>query len=93
MFDEKEMIGYDALDVSEEECDEEHWDKIKKMYLAVIDEVENSSDEMMKMTINAHKSMIEDRSDFDDCQKTVRRKRIIIMWHNTKVMNRKNKTN
>jgi len=68
---------------TEEECDE-----IENMYNYVSKLIESSDDsddeyKWMKITFNAHKNLIESRTDWTKCQKTVRRKRIISMMHNT----------
>jgi hypothetical protein len=66
------------------ECDD-----IEVLYLDIIKNIEKSDDQWMQMTLKSHKEMVEDRTDWDKCQKNVRRKRIIAMWHNTKILKEK----
>lgn len=80
-------ITYDDLDF-QEDCDETLWKKIKELYDDVCSRIKKSDDEFMKMTLGGHTEMYENRSDWDECQKTLRRKRLIIEWHNMQILKR-----
>jgi len=43
-------------------------------------EIEASADDNMKSMLQGYDNCVEPRSDFNDCQKTVRRKMIIKYW-------------
>lgn len=82
-FPDDRMIEPDELG---EECEE-----IEKMYNEVAQKIEISDDanfhnKWLKQTLKAHIEMIENRTDWTVCQKSVRRKRVIAMWHNTEIL-------
>jgi hypothetical protein len=87
-IDIERFINYDDLDF-QEDCDEDLWKKIKEIYDEVASLIEKCDDAFMKMSLDGHVKMFEDRSDWDECQKTVRRKRLIIEWHNFQMSNLK----
>jgi N-glycosylase/DNA lyase len=97
MFDlpESKMITPDEVKTSHEVGTVEDCQEIQDMYKLtekLIDEGEdNINDKMMKSTLHSHRLMIEARTDWDMCQKTVRRRRIISMWHNTQVFKKNSK--
>jgi len=58
-------------------------DIVEELYEEASIVIENFNDSFLNMTLKAHKELIESRTDWEKCEKTVRRKRIIAMLHNT----------
>jgi len=93
MFDlpEGKLIEPDAVKTKYKVGDVEDCEEIQYMYLCIAELIDASDesdvrDTWMKTTLKAHREMIESRNDWDMCQKTVRRRRVISMWHNTQVL-------
>lgn len=93
MFDlpEDRMIQPDDVLTRHEKGTVEDCEEIDYMYHCIAELVDACDesilhDKFLKETLNAHRNMIENRSDWDMCQKTVRRRRIIAMWHNTQIL-------
>jgi len=70
----------------------EEWERIDaltceeatKLFAETRAEIEASSDEPMKEMLRGYDHCVEPRSDFNDCQKTARRKMIIKYWLSAK---------
>jgi len=85
------MIEPDEIVTAHEKGTIEDCQEIQNIYYVVekiIDELDekNNNDNFLKLTLSSHKKLIEERKDWDMCQKTVRRRRIIAMWHNTQML-------
>ena len=85
------MIEPDEVKTGREPGTIEDCEKIDEMFRQTVELIkagndDNFHDKWIKATLEAHNRMIEDRTDWDMCQKTVRRRRIISMWHNTQIV-------
>ena len=66
----------------------EEWERIDalscedatEMFKEIRVEIEASADDNMKSMLQGYDNCVEPRSDFNDCQKTARRKMIIKYW-------------
>ncbi len=93
MFDLPENIMVDPKNIKtkHEKGTVEDCEEIQEMYLYVEKIIEssddnNEDDKWMKKTLSSHKSLIENRKDWEMCQKTVRRRMLIAMWHNNNIL-------
>ena len=70
----------------------EEWERIDalsceeatEMFNQIRGEIEGSTNDNMKSMLQGYDNCVEPRSDFNDCQKTARRKMIIKYWLSAK---------
>lgn len=55
-------------------------EEITPLWLDTRKEIESSGDAGMHQLLQMHMDSFESRADWTDCEKTIRRKRLIIQW-------------
>jgi hypothetical protein len=83
-IDEILMSNNSNLTSSRQDSSSDTCDEIEAAFHLAALEIKNSSHDNMKMFLEQHDKMIESRTDFSNCQKAVRRKRVITMWQASK---------
>lgn len=68
---------YNVTAVSDKTCEE-----IETEYLKVAELIASSDNQFLQDYLDSHRKCIEDRGDFNICQKGSRRKLVISMWEN-----------